>query len=130
MYTLIIIFYASLLAMVVMVWLKRSEARSGRPSAISRLGRGSDHIFAAIFSSVRRFISYINRHTLIALAQWVAFHILVHIRKVYVELKHRALSTPHGKKMLDAVRGRGEVTDHGASFYLRRISGDERKDDK
>lgn len=123
MYTLIAIFYVSFVGMAVMLLFKRAEARSGHPSIISRLGRGSDHVFSAIFTGFSRFISYMNKHTFIALAQWIAFHILVHVRKVYVEIKHRILSTPRGKKLMDAVRGRGEVKDHGASFYLRRISG-------
>ncbi len=64
----------------------------------------------------------LNRKTFIALAQYITFHILYRIRKVYVELKHRALMNPHGKRMIDAIRGRGEINKHGASFYLRRIS--------
>ncbi len=122
MYTLITIFYASLLAIILMVLLKRREVRSGHPSLVSRLGRGSDHFFHAIFSAVGKAFSYLNKHTFVALGHWVAFHVLVHIRKVYVEIKSRAIANPHGKKILDAVRGRGEIRDHGASFYLRRIS--------
>ena len=125
MYTLIAIFYISLLAMLAMILLKRREAKTGRPNLISRLGRGSDSLLHSIYASGSAVIAYINKHTFIALAQWVAFHVLVHIRKVYVELKHRALSNPHGKKVIDAVRGRGQVTEHGASFYLRRISTEE-----
>jgi len=46
---------------------------------------------------------------------------------VYVELKHLFMQNPHGKRMIDAVRGRGEVKHHGASFYLKMISHDKRK---
>lgn len=105
-----------------MIVLKRREVKSGHPSILSRLGRGSDQFFHTIFNAVGTALSYINKHTFVALGHWVAFHILVHIRKVYVEIKASFLATPQGKKMLDAVRGRGEVKDHGASFYLRRIS--------
>ncbi|MDQ2932954.1 MAG: hypothetical protein M3Q80_01045 [bacterium] len=105
-----------------MLVLKSHEVRSGHPTIVSRLGRRSDNFFHTIFHHVHVFISYINKHTFIALAHWIAFHILVHIRKLYVEIKARALATPHGKKIINAVRGRGEVKDHGASFYLRRIS--------
>src|SRR5690349_7366010 len=108
-----------------MILLKRREARTGHPNLISRMGRVSDNLFHAIFSSVGQVVSYINKHTFIALAQLVAYHILLPIRRVYVELKHKTLANPHGKKVIDAVRGRGEVKDHGASFYLRRISSDE-----
>jgi preprotein translocase subunit SecG len=126
MYTLIAIFYTSLIAITGMIFLKRRESRTGKPSLISRLGRGSDHVFAATFASGRKFLSYLNRHTFVALAHWIVFHILKGARNVYVEIKHRVISTPQGKKMLDAVRGRGEVKKEGASFYLRRIGADEK----
>lgn len=122
MYTLIIVFYAALLGIVLMLLFKRHEVKTGHPSLFSRLGRGTDHIFHAVFSAVSHAFSIFNRHTAIALAQWLAIHVLSRVRKVYVELKHRFISNPHGKKVIDAVRGRGEVRDHGASFYLRRIS--------
>jgi hypothetical protein len=122
MYTLITIFYLSLIGIIAMILWKRHELKTGHPSLVSRLGQGSDHIFHAFFSGIRQGISYINKHTFIALAQWMAFHALVPVRKVYVEIKHKALTNPHGKKVLDAVRGKGEITSHGASFYLRNIA--------
>jgi preprotein translocase subunit SecG len=127
MYTLIIVFYISLLGIIGMILYKRHEVKTGKPTMVSRLGRGSDHTFQSVFGAAKKSLSYLNRHTFIALAHWIAFHILVRIRTFYVELKHRFISHPQGKKMIDAVRGRGEVKDHGASFYLRRISPDERK---
>ena len=126
MYTTITIFYVSLAGIIAMVLLKRREVLTGERSLVSKLGEGSDHIFAAFFRGVRRFISYINKHTFIALAQWIAFHILVHVRNLYVEVKHLWLQNTHTKKVLDMVRGKGEVTKHGVSFYLRRISGEEK----
>lgn len=123
MYTLISIFYVSLIGIVLMLLLKRKEAMTGHPSLVSRFGQRTDHIFSAVFSAVRRGLSYINKHTFIALAQWLAFHILVHVRRVYVEIKHWALNYSHSRKVIDMVRGKGEVKKHGASFYLRRISG-------
>jgi len=108
--------------MISMLLLKRHEVTTGHPSIVSKFGQGSDHIFAAFFGGIRAGISYINKHTFIALAQWIAFHILVHVRNVYVEVKHLTLSNTHSKKVLDMVRGKGEVKKHGASFYLRRIS--------
>lgn len=122
MYTLITIFYISLIGMIALILLKRHEVKTGKQSIVSRFGQGSDHIFHALFGAVSRGISYINKHTFIAVAQWMTFHVLVRVRKVYVEIKHRALANPHGKRMIDAVRGRGEVRDHGASFYLRKIA--------
>ena len=120
--TTIIIFYISLLLIVGMIWNKHHEVKTGKPSLISRFGKKTDDFFATIFASVKKGMSYMNKHTFIALGQWVAFHILLNIRKVYVQIKHHFISNPHGKKMIDAVRGRGEVKNHGASFYLRRIS--------
>jgi hypothetical protein len=105
-----------------MILLKRYEVKNGRPTLVSRLGSSIDNGLYAIFLSVKRFIGYFNRKTAIAIVQVLAYHILLRIRRVYVELKHRALLNPHGKKLIDAVRGRGEVRNHGASFYLRRIS--------
>jgi elongation factor Ts len=122
MYTLIIIFYIALIGIIVMLFLKRHEIKYGTQSIVSRVGRGSDHFFQTIFTAVKHFVSYLNRHTFIAIAHWIAFHILKRIRNIYVEVKHRFISTPNGKKLIDAVRGRGEISDHGASLYLRRIS--------
>lgn len=125
MYFLIAIFYVSLLGIISMLLWKRHEERTGKPTAVARLGRGADHKLQAIFASFKKSFSYLNRHTFIALAHWIAFHILLRVRTFYVELKHRFISHPQGRKMIDAVRGRGEVKDHGASFFLRRISPDQ-----
>ena len=122
MYTLIIIFYVSLVAMVAMLLLKRREVAGGAPSTVSRIGAGTDHVFQRVFSAVGNALSYFNRHTFKFLAQLVAFQILKTVRTIYVEIKDRFISHPQGKKLIDAVRGKGEVSDHGASFYLRRIA--------
>lgn len=124
MYALISIFYVSILGMAAMVLFKRREVLTGRQSVVSRVGAGSDHIFQAVFSAVRRGSSYMNRRTFNLLAHWIAYHILLRVRHVYVEIKAQVLATPQGRKLIDAVRGRGEVKDHGASFFLRRISAD------
>ena len=109
-----------------MLLLKRRELATGHQGLISRFGRGTDHFFSAFFGAIRNGASYINRHTFIALAQWLAFHVLVHIRRVYVEIKHRALMNIHSKKVVDMVRGKGELKRHGASFYLKRLSDDKK----
>jgi hypothetical protein len=113
--------------MAAMILLKRHEVKTGKPSLISRIGSGTDHVFQAVFSAVGSALSYINKHTFTAIAHVVAFYILKHIRMVYVEVKHRFITNPQGKKLIDAVRGRGEVSDHGASFYLRRIAPEDNK---
>ncbi len=124
MYSLISIFYVSPIGMAAMLFFKRREVVSGKESFFSKAGAGSDHVFQAAHSHIRRALSYVNRRTFAALAHWIAYHVLFAIRSVYVEAKAKTLSTQSGKKLIDAVRGRGEVKDHGASFYLRRISAD------
>ncbi|MFA6315031.1 MAG: hypothetical protein WC648_01515 [Candidatus Paceibacterota bacterium] len=122
MYSIITIFYISLIGIILMILLKRREIKSGRPSLVARLGKGTDHAFHKLFSGVRRAIAYLNRKTFITLAQWLAFHVLLRIRKIYVEGKDKALANPHSRKVIDAVRGRADIKHHGASFYLRRIN--------
>src|SRR3989344_1500721 len=91
MMTIIILFYISLLGMIYMIFLKSGEMNSGRRNILSRLGSGADHIFQSAFQSVGQGISYINKHTFIALAHWLAYHVLVRVRNVYVEIKHYVL---------------------------------------
>ena len=127
MYTLIALFYLAMIGIVTMILLKRREFSTGKKSIISRIGTGSDRLFNQIFMTVKQGVSYVNRKSFIVITQWVAFHILLRTRKVYVEIKHQALLNPHAKKVIDAVRGRGQIQNHGASFYLRRISSNEAK---
>ncbi|MEK7501786.1 MAG: hypothetical protein AAB629_02590 [Patescibacteria group bacterium] len=124
MYTLITIFYASFIAMIMMVLFKRREVNGGKQSVVSKIGAGTDHLFTVIFETLKRWISFVNKHTFIALAHLAAYHVLLRIRNVYVEIKHRILKNPHGKRLIDAVRGKGKISNHGASFYLRRIGGE------
>ena len=125
MYTLITIFYVSLAGIIGMIFLKRREIKTGTPSIVSRAGANIDHILQGISAAVRRGISHINRGTFIRIGHWVALHTLKAVRSVYVDVKDKTLAHPHGRKLLNAVRGRGEVKDHGASFYLRKISDKE-----
>jgi hypothetical protein len=124
MYTTIGIFYGSLIIMGLMVFLKAREVRTGHPTIVSRMFAWSDDFFSGIFAAIRRAISYVNRHTFISLAQWIAYHILRHIRTWYIEIQLRAHENPHTRKVIDMVRGRGEVKKHGASIYLKRISNE------
>ena len=124
MYTLITIFYVSFIAMIAMVLFKRHEINTGRQSLISKVGAGTDNFFTIVHEGLKRWISFINRHTFAALAHLIAYHILLRVRNIYVEIKDRALKNPHGKKLINAVPGKGEVSNHGASFYLRRIGNE------
>ncbi len=125
MITLITIFYISLICMILMLLMKRREIMTGKQSIFSKIGANSDHIFNSVYMKARNILSYVNKHTFVALANWIAYHILLRVRKIYVEIKSKFLENPHGKKLIDAVRGRGDVKNHGASFYLRRISNNQ-----
>ena len=118
----IVAFYLSLFGLVLMVWLKRREVRSGQVAVTSKIANKSDVFFHNIFAKISHAFGIVNRQTFINIAQWIAFHILKRIRNVYVELKYKALSNPHSKKVLDAVRGKADINPQGASFYLKRIS--------
>jgi preprotein translocase subunit SecG len=120
MYLLITTFYISFIGIITMILIKRAEIKHGK----STFSESSiEKNLTKTYLSLVRFFRLFNKHTFIALSQYLTFHLLFRVRKIYVELKHRTLLNPHGKKMIDAVRGRGEVKNHGASFYLRRISG-------
>ncbi len=121
-YAVIAAFYAALIGIIAMILLKRREIISGRAGVVSRLGRGSDHFFHSIFSTIKRGLSYLNKKTFIAIVQWIAFHVLVRANNVFMALKERALANPHSRKVIDAVRGRADIKYEGASFYLRRIA--------
>jgi len=123
MYTFITIFYISFIAMIIMVLMKRREVNAGKVTLTAKLGFKTDNVFLGTYNTIKKWVSFVNKHTFLALAHIIAFHVLLRIRNVYVELKHRALINPHGKRLIDAVRGKGEVNSHGASFYLRRING-------
>ncbi len=107
-----------------MIYIKSQEVKTGKLSIFSRIFSDTDLFFNKLFESTKRGISYFNKHTFIVVSQWIAFHVLYRIRKVYVDVKHEALLNPHSRKVIDAVRGRGEVRKEGASFYLRRISNE------
>jgi hypothetical protein len=101
--------------------MKHVEISAGKQSIIAKIGSDIDHIFEKIEFIARDILKKINRKSFIVLLQWIGFYLLYPVRKIYVELKHRALINPHSKKVIDAVRGRGEIRKVGVSAYLRRI---------
>ncbi len=123
MYILISIFYISLIGIISMIFIKRAEMKNDDYSLADKTESSLEMTLSNIYSKIVSYTKLINRQTFVALMQYLTFHVLLRIRNVYVDLKHRTLQNPHGKRMIDAVRGRGEVKNHGASFYLRRISG-------
>lgn len=125
MITLIIVFYLSFAGMAFMLWTKRVELATGRESLVSRLGNDVDHVFHRLETDARTVVSYFNKHTFIAFLQWIAAGILSWFRNLYIKLFHLAHRHPHSKKVIDMVRGKGEVTANGgASFFLKKISDD------
>jgi hypothetical protein len=121
----IISFYVSLLAIFGMIGFKAIEIRSGKKSWISRIAESTNHIFHNIFDAVKKLISFINKKTAIALIQWIAYYILSWARRVYIWAYRKAHAHGPSKRVIDMVRGKGEVSKNGGtSFYLKSISAD------
>ena len=123
MYILISIFYISLIGIISMILIKRAEMKNGELSLADKIESSVEVALSNIYTKIVAYSKLLNRQTFVALVQFLTFHVLLRIRNIYVNIKHRTLQNPHGKRMIDAVRGRGEIKNHGASFYLRRISG-------
>ena len=120
--TTTIIFYVSLLGIVMMLMMKRAEAKGGTKSLLSRLGARTDHAVYVSYLTVKFVISHINVHNGIVAVQWTAYHILSWTRAAYLRVRDLAHAHPHSKKVIDMVTGKGEVSAKGgASFYLKRI---------
>lgn len=116
-------FYISFAGILGMLGFKALEIRSGKKSWISRIINSVNHIVHDYAVNIKKFISYINRKSAIALIQWIAYHILSWVRSVYIWLHRKAHAHPPSKKVIDMVRGKGEVKNNGgASFYLKSIS--------
>ncbi|MDE2188708.1 MAG: hypothetical protein KGJ35_03210 [Patescibacteria group bacterium] len=125
MYILITIFYLSLAIIVFMLWSKRTELATGKQSLVSRLGQNSDHVFHRLHADFMEVVSYFNKHTFIAFTQWIAAHVLLWLRTLYIKIFHLAHRNPHTKKVIDMVRGEIEInTQGGASFFLKKIAPD------
>ncbi len=123
--TPIIIFAVSLLGMIVMIIFRTLDIERKQESWISLILNKTDHFVFGIFKKIESWVSYINKHTAIALVQWIAYHILSVIRRLYLWIHGKAHAHPHSKKVIDMVRGKGEIKESGgASFYLKKI-GDE-----
>ena len=116
-------FYISFAGILGMMGFKALELRSGRKSWISRLADITNHIVHDYFDRIKKFISYFNRKSALALIQWIAYHVLSWARELYIWAYKKAHAHAPSKKVIDMVRGRGEVnTNGGASFYLKKIS--------
>ena len=118
-----ITFFVAFLALISMIGQKSREIRMGKISWLSGLNAKLDTPIEKAYTNTRTFISYFNRKSAVALIQWIAYHILSWARSGYIMLHRKAHAHPPSKKVIDMVRGKGEVdTVGGASFYLKRIS--------
>ncbi|MEY2664474.1 MAG: hypothetical protein RIT04_282 [Candidatus Parcubacteria bacterium] len=123
--SMILVFFITLLAIVGMFVLKAIEIRTGKQSVLSKLGKSTDQHVHSAYDSVRYVLSHMNRNTAVAATQWVAVHVLSWLRAVYIKAYHIAHRHPHSKKVIDMVRGKGEVNlNGGSSFFLKQIAGD------
>ncbi len=124
--TSIISFYISFLGIVGMIAFKVSEIKTGKRSFISKIADKNNHKVREYHSTLKRYISYINRRSALALIQWIAYHILTWARNAYIWAYKKAHAHAPSKKVIDMVRGRGEINRNGgSSFYLKSISGKE-----
>ena len=82
-----------------MIVYKYFELRRGK-KFIERLYfvERADHAIHGVFAKARKFISYFNRHSALALIQWIAYHILSWIRFAYIAVRTKAHSHPSSKK--------------------------------
>ncbi len=118
----IISFYISYAGIVGMIFYKSTELSSGRKLFLSRWADTTNDKIHLVYNETRRYISYINKRSALALVQWIAYHILSWARECYIWLHKKAHAHPPSKKVIDMVRGRGEVQrNRGASVYLKRI---------
>ncbi len=121
--TFVLSFYASLIGMLGMISIKAMELRSGRKSLVSRLADKTNHIVHDYYFRVKKFFSYFNRRSAVALVQWIAYHILSWGRAIYIWIYNKAHSHAPSKKVIDMVRGKGDVNRNGgSSVYLKKIS--------
>lgn len=124
--TSIISFYISFFGIIGMIVFKASEIKTGKMSFISRITDKNNHKVRELYLTLRKYISYINRRSALALIQWIAYHILTWARNAYIWAYKKAHAHAPSKKVIDMVRGRGEVNRNGgSSFYLKSISGKE-----
>ncbi len=121
----IISFSVSLVGIIAMIALKERRLRMDTRSKFSFVSNKVDGKIRLTYSHARTFISYFNRKSAIALVQWIAYHILSWARALYIWAHKKAHAHPPSKKVIDMVRGKGEVDKiGGASFYLKKISDD------
>lgn len=123
--TFIVAFYISVLGIVIMLVLKNRELSLGKQSFVARLGSRTDSTVHDVWGKFRYYMAHVNATNAIGSVQWVAFHFLSFLKKMYIKIHEMAYGNPHSKKVIDMVKGRGvEHTRGAASFFLKKISED------
>lgn len=126
--TVTISFFVSLLGIVGMLVLKARRLKMDARSKFSFVSEKVDGKIRVAFGGVRTFFSYFNRKSAVALLQWIAYHILSWMRSLFLWLQEKAHAHPHSRKVIDMVRGKGELDmTGGASFYLKNLAPKEEK---
>jgi hypothetical protein len=110
-----------------MIYLKARRLKMDARSQFSFVSAKVDHNIRAAYQKVRVFFSYFNRKSAVALLQWIAYHILSWMRAAYLWIQEKAHAHPPSKRVIDMVRGRGNVDSTGASFYLKNLAPRESK---
>lgn len=119
-------FYISLAGIFGMLGLKISEIRSGKKTWISRVAEKTDVFVWKSYLAIKKALSYINKKSAVALMQWIAYHILSWLRNAYIWAHRKAHAHPPSKRVIDMVRGRGEIRKNGGvSFFLKSISSED-----
>ncbi len=122
-------FYISFAGILGMLGFKAMEIRSGKKSWISHLADNTNHLVHDAYHDIRKFFSYFNRKSALALVQWIAYHILSWARATYIWAYKKAHAHAPSKKVIDMVRGRGEVNKNGgASFYWKKLTHGEEEE--
>lgn len=119
----LIIFFLSFAVIIAMIFFKALEIKKGKVSPFVAVTKKVDPLVRREYHRARSFISYFNRRSAVALIQWIAYHVLSWARSCYIWMHRKAHAHPPSKKVIDMVRGRGDVDGvGGASFYLKKIS--------
>jgi hypothetical protein len=122
----ILSFYISLAGILGMLGLKVAEIRSNKKTLISKIAEKTDDTVWKYYINTKKILSYINRKSAIALIQWIAYYILSWARRAYIWAHRKAHAHPPSKKVIDMVRGRGEIKKNGGvSFFLKSISSED-----
>jgi hypothetical protein len=127
----VISFYISILGILGMIGFKAIEVRSGKKTLITKLSDRTNHRVYDAYIKVKRFISYFNRKSALALIEWIAYHILSWARGVYLWIYKKAHEHGPTKRIIDMVRGKGDANRNGgSSFYFKNLTHKGEEDKK